>query len=252
MRHRTLSSASRGRAAQALRPPGLICAAAALLLLAGCTAGPGLVSSTVTIQPTATPALRYDVPEMTFQRPADPLPDGPATLSGLYAKYGDASLETCRLEEAVLRCARFYPVALETAKAPQLATVDGQLSAGKLAVDSWQPIAWDEAASRAAAQAALAGLAEPLSAYDWSAIALPNYAESSAWFRWQPEEISATPLELVGYDSASGRVIWRGQGKEMPQQQHLVHRYPALYFFADPFGQPPVETFVTIEGYVEE
>ena len=189
---------------------------------------------------------------MTFQRPADPLPDGPATLSGLYAKYGDASLETCPLESDVLHCTRYYPVALDTQAAPQLVTVDGQLNAGQLTAAAWQPIAWDEAASRAAAQAALADLAESLSATDWSTLALPNYAESSAWFRWQPDEISATPLELYGYDSAGGRVIWRGVGKEMPQQRHLVHRYPVLYFFSDPFGQPPVETYVTIEGYVEE
>lgn len=224
------------------------------VLLAGCGAAgsaPGSQSS-VAVR-TRLPVLFHDVPETLFIRPADPLPAGPvANLRGLYgaAGPGDTSLALCRLEGGQLLC-RQYSAPLETA-GPLLVEASGQVDGATVAVGNWQPLDWDAQGQRAAAQAELEKQAPTLASYQWEAIALPNYADSTGWFKGDEERFRALPLELYGYDTTSKRFIWRAQGWELPQQQHLVHRYPVIYIVTDPAGKKPTETFVTIEGYAEE
>lgn len=223
-----------------------------VVLLAGCSTGVTVTSATATPTPTRRPVLFHEVPETFFAQPLPPLPEGPIMVRGIYGRYGstDQGLDLCRLENSVLYCQR-YPVVLDV-QGPLLVEVRGQVEQGQLSVNTWQALQWDEAAARASVGAEMARRAEELYRYDWSLIARPDFAESSAWFHWQPERILATPVELFGYDMASDRVIWRAQGREMPQQKHLVHRFPVLYFLTDPQGQQPVEVYITIEGYVEE
>ncbi len=98
----------------------------------------------------------------------------------------------------------------------------------------------------------LAAIAEELSRYDWSTIAVSEFGESSAWFHPDIERLKAIPLELHAYDSANDLVIWRGQGWEMPKQARTVYRFPVLYIATDPTGATPAQAFITIEGYTEE
>jgi hypothetical protein len=190
---------------------------------------------------------------MQFNQPSAPLPDGPVTgLIGAYTtdSAGENTLLLCQLDGSILQCSR-YPVTLDGV-APGLVTVDGQMSGGALTVSRAEPLAWDEPGQRAAAQARLDAIAEELTRYDWSSIAIEQYAESSAWFRPDAERLKTIPLELHAYDSANDLVIWRGQGWEMPKQTRIVYRFPVLYFATDPAGERPTQTFITIEGYTEE
>jgi hypothetical protein len=203
--------------------------------------------------PTRPPVLFNDVLEMRFNQPSAPLPDGPvAGLVGAYAiaNAGENTLLLCQLDRSTLRCSR-YPVTLDGV-APGLVAVNGRVSDGVLTVSQAEPLAWDDTGQRAAAQAKLDSIAEELTRYDWSSIAVEQFAESSAWFRPDAERLKTIPLELHAYDSANDLVIWRGQGWEMPKQARTVYRFPVLYFATDPAGERPTMAFITIEGSTEE
>jgi hypothetical protein len=200
---------------------------------------------------TAPAAPFVEAPEMTFVTTGQPLPDGPiSSLVGFYGQYGSPVLTTCRIEQNRLPCSR-YPVEM-TAPRPQIVEIAGRIDTGKLDVDSWQPFAWDEASSQAAARKHLEQLAPALAVYDWSRIARADFAESSRRYHPGEAELKALPLELTGYDTAGNRIIWRAQGPAMPQQKPLVTRYPALYILTDPAGEMPGKMVVTIEGFAEE
>jgi hypothetical protein len=223
---------------------------AAALLLAACSTSTPTPAAPV---PTRLPALFNDVLEMQFYQPGAPLPDGPvAGLVGAYAtpSAGENTLLLCQLDGATVQCSR-YPVALDGI-APGLVKVSGQMAGGVLTVSQAEPLAWDETAQRAAAQAKLDGIAEELARYDWSFIAAPEFEESSAWFRPDSARLKTIPLGLYAYDSVDDLVIWRGQGWELPKQTRTVHRFPVLYFVTDPAGERLTEAFITIEGYTEE
>ena len=235
--------------------PALLLSGLALAgVLAGCSSPPGVASSTVvpTRSTRLPPPPFNEVSETEFVRPADPLPEGPAVLTGLYGQYGqgDRTFKACHMDQGVLKCTQGQ-IDLDTS-GPLLVEINGQVAGGQLTVQEWQPLAWDQEAGRTAAQAKLDQQADTLSRYDWSLIALPNYAESSAWFHPDAQRLKGLSLELFGYDTSSQRVVWRAEGWEMPQQQHLVHRFPVFYFLTDPAGKEPATMVVTIEGYVEE
>ena len=240
--------------AAAMKPLLLIVMTA--FLLAGCGGSQGLAP--VSGQPLATrakvPVLFHDAAEMTFLQPADPLPDGPAAnLRGGYGRSGagDTSLALCRLEGGQLLCRQYATTGLD-ATGPLLVEASGEVSGSTFSVGNWQPLDWDEASQRAVAQAELDARAAELAAYQWEAIARPDYADSTKWFKGDEERFKALPLELYAYDMAGKRIVWRAQGWEFPQQEHLVHRYPVIYIITDPGGKKPPEIYVTIEGYVEE
>jgi hypothetical protein len=222
----------------------------AAALLAGCSTSTPTPAAPV---PTRPPVPFNDVLEMQFSQPGAPLPDGPvASLIGAYAtpSAGENTLLLCQLDGSTLQCTR-YPVALDGI-APGLVTVSGQVAGGALTVSQAEPLTWDEPGQRAAAQAKLDSIAEELTRYDWSSIAVEQYGESSAWFRPDAQRLKTIPLELHAYDSANDRIIWRGQGWEMPKQTRTVYRFPVLYVATDPSGERPAQAFVTIEGYTEE
>lgn len=201
---------------------------------------------------TPTPSVTlHAAPEMTFVQAAEPA-NGPVVVPGLYGRYGpgDRSLETCRVSSTAMTCARYRADLGEDG--PRLVQATGQAAHGSLAVDRWQPLAVDTAASQAVAQAALAQTAAAVAAVDWSALARPNYVEATAAFRWDAGAVAATPLELRGYDTASNRVIWRGQGPNLPTAVAIVTRFPVLYVLAGADSSEPVDIVATIEGYVEE
>jgi hypothetical protein len=225
----------------------LILAAA---LLVGCSNSTPSPAAPV---PTRPPVLFNDVLEMRFNQPGAPLPDGPvAGLVGAYAtaNAGENTLLLCQLDRSTLQCSR-YPVTLDGV-APGLVTIDGQMAGGALTVSRAEPLAWDDTGQRAAAQAKLDSIAEELTRYDWSTIAVEQFAESSAWFRPDAERLKTIPLELHAYDSANDLLIWRGQGWEMPKQARTVYRFPVLYFATDPAGERLTQAFITIEGSTEE
>lgn len=240
--------------AAAMKPLLLIVMTA--LLLAGCGGSQELAP--VSGQPLATrakqPVLFHDASETSFLQPADPLPDGPAAnLRGLYGRNGagDTSLALCRLEGGQLLCRQYATTGLD-ADGPLMVEASGEVSGSTFSVGNWQPLEWDEAAQRAVAQTELEARATELAGYQWESIARPDYADSTKWFKGDEERFGALPLELYSYDMAGKRIIWRAQGWEFPQQQHLVHRYPVIYIVTDPAGKKPPEVYVTIEGYVEE
>jgi hypothetical protein len=233
-----------------LNKPQILLLILAAALLAGCSNSAPTPAAPV---PTRPPALFNDVLEMQFNQPGAPLPDGPVTdLVGAYAtdSADENTLLLCQLDGSILQCSR-YPVTLDGV-APGLVTIDGQMAGGALAVSRAEPLAWDEAGQRAAAQAKLDAIAEELARYDWSSIAVEQYAESSAWFRPDAERLKTLPLELHAYDSANDLILWRGQGWEMPKQTRIVYRFPVLYVATDPAGEQPTQAFITIEGYTEE
>ena len=210
-------------------------------------------SNAETPMPPQTPPSEpfVEVPEMTFIASDQPLPDGPVSgLIGLYGEYGSPVLSTSRIEQGRLLSNR-YPVELQAIR-PQVIEVFGQISEGKLSVDTWKPAAWDEAGQRAVAQTHLEQVAPALASYDWARIARPDFAETSRQYHPTEEQLRALSIDLFGYDTAGNRIIWRAQGPDMPQQKPLVRRYPALYIVTDPTGKTTPEMFVTIEGYVEE
>jgi hypothetical protein len=223
---------------------------AAMVLLAGCSQA---TSTPAAPLPTRLPPPFIDVLEMQFHQPAAALPDGPVSgLIGLIgaAETGETQLTLCQLGQAALACSS-HPVTLDGAPAG-LVKISGQASGGVLSVSQVEPLAWDEAAGQAAAQAKLTAIAEDLALYDWSTIAAPEFGESSAWFHPDIERLKGIPLELHAYDSVNDLLIWRGQGWELPQQARVVHRFPVLYIATDPTGAAPAQAFVTIEGYTEE
>jgi hypothetical protein len=225
----------------------LILAAA---LLVGCSNSTPTPAAPLPARP---PALFNDVLEMQFNQPSAPLPDGPvAGLIGAYTtdSAGENTLALCQLDGSILQCSR-HPVTLDGV-APGLVTIDGQMAGGALTVSQAEPLAWDDTGQHAAAQAKLDSIAEELTRYDWSSIAVEQLAESSAWFRPDAERLKTIPLELHAYDSANDLVIWRGQGWEMPKQARTVYRFPVLYFATDPAGERLTQAFITIEGYTEE
>ncbi|HRX04058.1 MAG: hypothetical protein M9927_05605 [Anaerolineae bacterium] len=226
------------------------------LLLAGCGGSQGLapVSSQPLVARTRVPVLFHDAAETTFLQPAEPLTDGPAAnLHGLYGSSGagDTSLGLCRLEGGQLLCRQYATTGLDAA-GPLLVEASGEVSGSTFSVGNWQPLDWDEAGQRAVAQAELETRAAELASYQWDAIARPEYADSTKWFKGDEARFSALPLALYAYDMAGKRIIWRAQGWEFPQQEHLVHRYPVVYIVTDPAGKKPPEVYATIEGYVEE
>ncbi len=221
-----------------------------VLLLAACANSTPTPAAPL---PTRPPAPFIDVLEMQFNQPGELLPDGPVSgLTGVYGvtAAGEPALLVCQMGRSALGCSR-YPVTLEGV-APGLVRIDGQMSGGVLSVSRAEPLAWDEAGQRAAAQSKLNQVAEELGRYDWSYIAAQEFSESSGWFRSDVERLKAIPLELHAYDSVNDLVVWRGQGWEMPKQTRTVYRFPVLYFLTDPAGELPTQAFVTIEGYVEE
>ena len=225
------------------------------VLLAGCGSSQGLapVSSVPLATRTRLPVVFHDASELQFTQMADPLPDGPVVnLRGLYGANGagDSSLALCQLQDGQLLCRR-YDATLD-ATGPLLVDASGQVDGSTLSVGNWQPLEWDEAGQLAVAQAELDNRASKLADYEWDALARPDFADSTKWFNGDAERFSALPLELYGYDMASKRIIWRAQGWEFPQQEHLVHRYPAIYIVTGPAGKKPPEIFVTIEGFAEE
>lgn len=245
---------TRSTLAAAVKPLLLIVMTA--FLLAGCGGSQGLAP--VSGQPLATrvkaPVLFHDAAETTFLQPVDPLPDGPAAnLRGLYGRSGagDTSLALCRLEGGQLLCRHYATTGLDAA-GPLLVEASGEVSGSTFSVGNWQPLDWDEAGQRTVAQAELEARAAELAAYQWEAIARPDYADSTKWFKGDEDRFAALPLALYAYDMAGKRIIWRAQGWEFPQQTHLVHRYPVIYIVTDPAGKKPPEVYVTIEGYVEE
>lgn len=243
----------RYRATSKRRPLRLILVLLTSLLagLTSCAGRPLLVSPAPASLPATEVVLVHTAPEMQFIQPLE-LADGPITLRSVYDRSGGGQgLDACRLEATTLRC-RYLPRQLAGATGPLLVEVTGQMQGGALNVAGWQPLDWDEAASRAAAEAALAGQAEQLGSLDWAQLARPDFAESSVRFRWDPSSGKATPVLLFSYDMAGDRIIWRAEGPAMAQQKPLVTRFPAIYLFTDLAGQPPVDLFVTIEGYVEE
>lgn len=220
-------------------------------LLAACTSQPLLIASAPADSPATKTAMVHTVPEMQFIAPLE-LADGPAAVRGVYDRVASGQgLDLCRLEATTLRC-RYLPALLSGAAGPLPVEVAGHVQDYALDVAGWQPLEWDEAASRAAAEAALAGQAELLGSLDWGQLARADFAGSSAHFRWAPASVKTTPAQLFSYDMTGDRVIWRAEGPPMPRQKPLVTRFPVVYLFTDPAGQPPVEMFVTIEGYVEE
>ncbi len=219
-------------------------------LLAGCSTSTPTPPAAL---PTRPPVLFNDVLEMQFNQPATLLPDGPVTgLIGVYAtpSAGENTLMVCQLERSSLLCSR-YPVTLDGI-APGLAKVDGQVAGGVLTVSQAEPLAWDETAQRAAAQAKLDAIVDDLTRYNWGFIAQEQYAESSSWFNPTAEQLTAIPLALYAYDSANDLAIWRGQGQELPKETRTVYRFPVLYVATDPAGVLPTQAFITIEGYTEE
>lgn len=227
-----------------------------LMILAGCGDSQGLAP--VSGAPAGTrikpPILFRDVAETTFVQPADLLPAGPvANLRGLFGRSGpgDTILALCRLDDGQLFC-RHYATNGLNAAGPLLVEASGAVTGSTLSVGNWQPLEWDEAGQRAVAQAELETRAADLAGYQWDAIARPDYADSTKWFNGDEARFRALPLELYGYETTGKRIIWRAQGWEFPQQKHLVHRYPVIYIVTDPAGKKPPETYLTIEGYVEE
>jgi hypothetical protein len=222
----------------------------ATVLLAGCSTTTATPAPPV---PTRPPVPFIDVLEMQFNQRADPLPDGPiAGLVGVYntPSTGENTLALCQLEGYSLQCSS-YPVALDGV-APGLVRVSGQAAGGNLTVSQAEPLAWDEIAQQAAAQTKLDAIAEELARYNWSFIAVPEFAEASSWFNPDAERLKTIPLELHAYDSSNDLVIWRGQGWELPKETRTVFRFPVFYFVTDPAGERLTQAFITIEGYVEE
>lgn len=220
------------------------------VLLAGCSTSTPTPPAPL---PTRPPVIFNDVLEMQFNQPAAPLPDGPvASLIGVYAtaSAGENTLMFCQLERSSLPCSR-YPATLDGV-APGLIKVSGQVTDGVLTVSQAEPLAWDETAQRAAAQAKLDAIVDDVTRYDWGSIAQEPFTESSSWFNPTAEELKTIPLDLHAYDSANDLVIWRGQGRELPKDTRTVYRFPVLYFATDPAGVLPTQAFLTIEGYVEE
>lgn len=219
-------------------------------LLAACSTSTPTAPASL---PTRPPVLFNEVLEMQFNQLGAPLPDGPvAGLIGVYAtpSAGENTLMVCQLEGSTLSCSR-YPVVLDGI-ASGLVKVSGQVTGGALTISQAEPLAWDETGQRAAAQAKLDAIAEELSLYNWSFIAVEQYAESSAWFNPDVERLKTIPLELHAYDSANDLIVWRGQGRELPKETRTVYRFPVLYFATDPAAELPTQAFITIEGYVEE
>lgn len=192
------------------------------------------------------------VTELALLLPEDEQPEGPVTLRGLYGRNGpsDRSLSACRRDENALKCAR-YAMNLPTA-GPALLEVDAQIEAGQVKVISWRPVVDNLAASQAAAQLALAAVADEVATLDWASSARTDFAESSAQYLWEAETVRSAVPELFGYDMATNRVIWRVQGPNMPEQKALVTRYPALYLFTSLDGLGPADVLATIEGFVLE
>ncbi len=244
---------TRSPLAAAVKPLLLILTTA--LLLAGCgSKGLAPVSGAPITTRTPPPRLFHDAPETTFIQSADPLPDGPvADLRGIYGSSGagDTSLDVCRLEGGQLLCRHYATTGLDAA-GPLMVQASGEISGSTLSVGNWQPLEWDEQGQRAVAQAELERKAADLASYQWDAIARPDYADSTKWFNGDETRFKSLPLELYGYDTSGKRIVWRAQGWEFPQQQHLVHRYPAIYIVTDPAGKKPPEVYLTIEGYAEE
>jgi hypothetical protein len=250
-----LCRSARQRRAQELKRMKLtkqpvLLAMLAAVLLAGCaTATP----TPAALLPTRLPPLFIDVLEMQFVQSGDALPDGPFNgLTGVYSanQAGETALSVCQLQEASMSCAS-YPMTLDGVS-PGVVRVSGQAAGGALTVSQAEPVTWDEAAAQAAAQGKRDAVAEELSRYDWSTIAVPEFGESSAWFRPDAGRLKTIPLELYAYDSANDLIIWRGQGWEMPKQTRSVYRFPVLYIAVDPAGVLPAQAFITIEGYTEE
>ncbi len=208
----------------------------------------GLASATASV----TDVTLTPVAELALLAPENEPPEGPATLRGLYGRHGagDRSLFTCRSDQSALKCTR-YAFTLPTV-GPALLEVDGQIEAGQVNVIAWRPVADDLAASQAAAQLALAAVADQVAALDWGSIARADFAESSASARWPVEAVYSTVPELFGYDMAKNRVIWRVQGPDMPPQKNLVTRFPALYLLTSLDGRGAVDVLATIEGFVLE
>lgn len=226
------------------------------ILLTGCGNSQGLAPvSGAPITTRAKPLILFhDAPETTFMQPADLLPDGPiANLRGLYGRSGagDTTLALCRLEGGQLLCRQYATPGLD-ATGPLLMDASGEVGGSSISVGNWQPLEWDEAGQRAVAQVELETRAADLAGYQWEAIARPDFADSTKWFNGDEARFKALPLELYGYETTGKRIIWRAQGWEFPQQKHLVHRYPVIYIVTDPAGKKPPETYLTIEGYVEE
>lgn len=238
-------SASPTTATQPVAPPSPAAAASPTLPAPSVQ---GLASATATV----TDVVLIPVPELALLPPENEQPEGPATLRGLYGRYGadDRSLFACRRDQNALRCTR-YALSLPTV-GPILLEVDAQIEAGQVRAIAWRPVADDLTASQAAAQLALAAVADQVAALNWASLARADFAESSASARWPADSVRRAVPELFGYDMATNRVIWRVQGPDMPPQKALVTRFPALYLLTSLDGRGPVDVLATIEGYVVE
>lgn len=220
------------------------------------TRPPGTPTPSVRVSTGATPNVTAvnlrTAPELSLLAPSEPLPEGPVTVRGLYGRYGagDRSVTACFYDGAGLRCQR-YPVGLPVLPLT-LVEADLQIEAGQVRLIAWRPAVDNLSLSRDAAQVALARVADQVEALDWSALARADFAQSTAQFRWPAADVAAAAPTLFGYDMATGRVLWRVQGPNLPAQRELVTRYPALYLFVPLEGQGPVDVVATIEGFVTE
>lgn len=210
----------------------------------------------VRVPASATPALTaatlYTAPELAFQQSETERPEGPVTIRGLYGRNGpaDHSVMGCRLDGNALKCLRYalnLPVPAGT-----LVEVDALLESGQVDVIDWRPVVDDLTVSQAAAQAALAEVADEVAALDWGAISRTDFAESSASFQWDVAAVGGADTALHGFDMATARAVWRAQGPNMPEQKPLVTRFPVLYVFTSLDGRGAADVFATIEGFVEE
>ncbi len=216
----------------------LVKAACLILVCTGC----GFVS----------PPQLVTVPELDFFLSITwPQPGERLTLRGLYDPAARA-LRVVRLQEDR---AQIVWYTLDRPPTAQMAYGEARVTiqdGASPALERWRGLPADLASIKRACAWSIQMSEPALQGIAWEALALENYRESTARFRFPPGAAAASDVMLLGIDPDTDEALCRWHGPTLPAQMPLVTRWVVVYPIYSLKAARVVRLVVTIEGQVLE
>jgi hypothetical protein len=210
-------------------------------------AGVGLLAGCVAI-----PAQQVTVQELRFAASGEwPQAGERLTLRGLYDPAANA-LRTVRIEGM---SAQVNWYTLDRAPQPEAGYGTAQVTAGgyaALTLDAWEPAPIDLNVIEATCEQAVMVSGFSLRNVPWGALALPQYRDTTASFRFAPMAALLPDVQVLGidWDAQEALCVWRGP--TLPEQHPLVQRWVMLYPVYDLATGRVERLVITIEGELQE
>jgi hypothetical protein len=210
-------------------------------------AGLGLLSGCV-----AVPAQQVAVQELCFASAGEwPQPGEHFTLHGLYDPAANA-LRTVRIEGM---SAQVNWYTLDRAPQPEAGYGTARVTAGgyaSLTLDVWQPVPIDLDVIEATCERAVMLSGFSLRHVPWETLALPQYRDTTAAFRFAPAAALLPEVQVLGIDWDAQEALCMWQGPALPEQHPLVQRWVMLYPVYDLATGRVERLVITIEGELQE